>query len=390
MTISRQGELLMEDKLQILIDSNKPENRSKWALDWKKEGKKVFGLLDIYVPEEIVSAAGLLPWRITGTWNEAVPRAAMHRPSMTCRFCTHVLESFMNGELDFVDGMATTQLDDDFRRLWDVLDYIKKPSFSYIMYLPHTVSPTTFGMWQKSVNDFKETMETYSGNKISTDELNRQIKIYNKMRALLRAVYELRKRKIPPLTGAEVLGITTAARIMPREIFNSTLESLLPYLKERKVPSVDGKPCIFMGGEWLDHPGYVKLVENSGAIVVMDEFDTGSQYFWDDVDDASGDPLNALAKRYIMRPGLARMAQWEMQAKRNLAWIKEFNADGVVELRSLYSLPLDYRFLFMRKKYDIARVPYLSINREYHLSQEGMLRTRIEAFLEMIPNYNKK
>ena len=80
------------------------------------------------------------------------------------------------------------------------------------------------------------------------------------------------------------------------------------------------------------------------------------------------------------------MAQWEMQAKRNLAWIKEYNAGGVVELRSLYSLPLDYRYLYMRKKYDSESVPYLSINREYHLSQEGMLRTRIEAFLEMIPN----
>jgi benzoyl-CoA reductase/2-hydroxyglutaryl-CoA dehydratase subunit BcrC/BadD/HgdB len=62
----------------------------------------------------------------------------------------------------------------------------------------------------------------------------------------------------------------------------------------------------------------------------------------------------------------------------------------VVELRSLYSLPLDYRYLFRRKKYDITRVPYLSINREYHLSQEGMLRTGIEAFPEMIPNYSKR
>lgn len=380
----------MENKLQMLIHGNEPENRSKWALEWKKEGKKVFGLLDIYVPEEIVSAAGLLPWRITGTWNEAVPRAATHRPSMTCRFCTHVLESFMNGELDFVDGMATTQLDDDVKRLWDVLQYIKKPNYSYIMYLPHVVSTTTLDMWKKSVIEFKETMETYSGNKISTDELYRQIKIYNKMRALLGAVYELRKGKIPALTGAEVLGITTAARIMPREIFNETLESLLPYLKKREVNNIDSKPRIFMGGEWLDHPGYVKLVENCGAIVVMDEFDTGSQYFWDDVDDTTGDPLDALAKRYIMRPGLSRMAQWEMQAKRNLAWIKDFNANSVVELRSLYSLPLDYRYLFMRKKYNEAGIPYLSLDREYHLSQEGMLCTRIEAFLEMMPNQENK
>ena len=376
----------MENKLQVLIHGNDPENRSKWALEWKKKGKKVFGHLDIYVPEEIVAAAGMLPCRITGTWNEAVPRAQVHRPSMTCRFCTHVLESFMNGELDFIDGMATTQLDDDFRRLWDVLDYIKKPNFSYIMYLPHTVSPTTFGMWKKSVKEFKEKMEEYSGNKISSEELHQQIKIYNKMRSLLREVYELRKGKNPALMGAEALGIVTSARIMPREIFNEMLEGVLPYLKGRKVDNVDGKPRIFMGGEWLDHPGYVKLVEDSGSVVVMDEFDTGAQYFWDDVDEAADDPLEALAKRYIMRPGLSRMAQWKMQGKRNLAWIKEFNADAIVELRSLYSLPLDYRYLFMRREYDNADIPYLSLNREYHLSQEGMLRTRIEAFLEMIDN----
>ena len=171
---------------------------------------------------------------------------------------------------------------------------------------------------------------------------------------------------------------------MPRELFNEQLEQLMPYLNERKVEKSDGKPRIFMGGEWLDHPGYVRLVED-GATVVMDEFDTGSQYFWDIVYDTSDDLLGALAKRYMMRPGLSRMAQWEMQANRNLAWINEFNADGVVELRSLYSLPLDYRYLFMRK-YDKQHIFYLSLNREYHLSQEGMLQTRIEAFLEMVDN----
>ena len=374
----------MEDKFQTLIHSNDPENRNKWALEWKEQGHKVIGLLDIYVPEEIISAAGLLPWRITGTWDAAVPRAAVHRPSMTCRYCTHVLESFMNGDLDFVDGLVTTQIDDDFKRLYDVLNYIDKPGFLHIMYLPHTTSKTTLDMWKKSVNSFKEAIETYSGNKIDPDELQRQVLIYNKMRALLREVYELRKREVPALTGAEALGLTSAARIMPRELFNEQLEQLIPYLNERKIEKSDGKPRIFMGGEWLDHPGYVRLVENAGATVVMDEFDTGSQYFWDIVYDTSDDLLGALAKRYMMRPGLSRMAQWEMQANRNLAWINEFNADGVVELRSLYSLPLDYRYLFMRKIYDSNNIFYLSLNREYHLSGQGMLQTRIEAFLEMV------
>jgi len=376
----------MEDKLQMLINGNTPENRSKWALEWKKEGKKVFGILDIYVPEEIIAAANLLPWRITGTWNDATPRASMHRPSMACRFCTHVLESFMSGELDFIDGMATTQIDDDFKRLWDVLDYIKSPSFSHLVYLPHTASPTTVDMWKKSVEEFKEVIERYSSRKITADALNQQIKIFNKMRSLLREMYELRKDNNPHITGAEALGITTTARIMPRDMFNETLESLLPYLKSRNIDDSNSKPRIFMGGEYLDHPGYVKLVEDSGSIVVMDEFDTGSQYFWEDVDSGGDDPLGAIAERYIKRPGLARMAHWNMQAERNLEWIKKFKTQGVVELRSLYSLPLDYRYLFMRKEYEKAKIPYLSVNREYQLSQEGMLRTRIEAFLEMVEN----
>ncbi|MFH2131946.1 MAG: 2-hydroxyacyl-CoA dehydratase family protein [bacterium] len=374
----------MEDKFQTLIHSNDPENRNKWALEWKEKGDKVIGLMDIYVPEEIISAAGLLPWRITGTWDAAVPHAAVHRPSMTCRYCTHVLESFMKGDLDFIDGFVTTRIDDDFMRLWDVLKHIGKPSFSYIMHLPHKASKLTFGHWEKSVHSFKKTIEAYSGNKIDPDELQRQVQIYNRMRALLREVYELRKKNVPALTGAEALGLSSAARIMPKELFNEALEQLLPYLKGRQVEINDDKPRIFMGGEWLDHPGYIRLVEDAGATVVMDEFDTGSQYFWDIVEETAGDLIGALAKRYMMRPGLSRMAQWDLQAQRNLAWINEFNADGVVELRSLYSLPLDYRYLYMKKMYDNDNIPYLSLNREYHLSGQGMLQTRIEAFLEMV------
>ncbi len=59
---------LMEERLKKLIDGNKPENRNNWALEWKKQGYKVVGLLDTYVPEEIIAAAGMLPWRISGSW----------------------------------------------------------------------------------------------------------------------------------------------------------------------------------------------------------------------------------------------------------------------------------------------------------------------------------
>jgi benzoyl-CoA reductase/2-hydroxyglutaryl-CoA dehydratase subunit BcrC/BadD/HgdB len=117
----------------------------------------------------------------------------------------------------------------------------------------------------------------------------------------------------------------------------------------------------------------------------MDEFDTGAKYFWETVDGFPGNPWEALSKRYMVdRPGTSRMATWRDQIAQVERWVKEFNVQGVIELRQLYSLPLDYRFFVMKKKLGEAGIPYISLSREYHLAQVGMLRTRVEAFIEMI------
>jgi len=338
----------MENKLKALVKTNKPENRNKWALEAKKQGKKIMGMLCTYVPEEILSAAGIFPWRITGTWREAAPLAAAHRPEMTCRYCSHVLESVLTGELDFLDGVATTQVDDDFKRLWDVMHYIQKPPFTYIMYLPHTFSKTTFRMWNKSVADLKKAIEEWTGKSIKEQDLSQQIQVYNQMRDLLLKVYTLRKKETPALTGAEALGITTAARVMAKEEFNRELEALLPYLEKRKAPLKRMHPRLLM-----------RVNE-------------------------SGDPWVSLADRYMTKPGTARMANWNEQADQMVQWMKEFDTKGVVELRQLYSLPLDYRFFVIKKRFEKANIPYISLSREYHLANVGMLRTRVEAFIEMI------
>jgi len=374
----------MEDRFKALKESNRPENRTKWALEWKNQGKQVMGLLCSYVPEELVSAAGMLPWRITGTWKEAAPLAGVYRPEMTCRYCSHALESVLNGELNFLDAVAGTQLDDDFKRLMDVLIAIKKPAFTYMMYLPHASNRITMAMWVKSLLDLQQMLEKLTGVKITEKELRRQVGIYNRMRTLLSKVYELRKRDNPPITGAEALGLTTAARIMPREIFNDELEELLPYLEHREIPLKRSSPRLLMCGEYLDHPGYVDLVEKAGAVVVMDDFDTGSRYFWDLVEDSSDNIIEAIARRYLNKPGSSRMVNWNEQAAQIVKWVKEFDCDGIVELRQLFSLPLDYRFFALIKKFTAAGIPYISVDREYHLANEGMLRTRVEAFIEMI------
>ena len=87
----------MEDKFKQLVSASDPKNRSRWAQEWRKQGKKVIGVLDSLVPEEVIYAAGMLPWRIQGTWSGDVSKAMTYRHPQGNTFLNHVLESFLAG-----------------------------------------------------------------------------------------------------------------------------------------------------------------------------------------------------------------------------------------------------------------------------------------------------
>ena len=126
----------MEDRLQNLLETNSETNRIRLAKEWKKQGKKIIGTMSSYVPEEIIMASGMLPFRITGSWEENIGHARIYRNENSCSYCNHVLESFMCGQLDFLDGVVTTDLDQDLLRLWDIIVATKSAPFSFVMHVP--------------------------------------------------------------------------------------------------------------------------------------------------------------------------------------------------------------------------------------------------------------
>ena len=100
----------MEARLQGLINENSPENRKKWALKAKGQGKKVIGLLCSYVPPELIYAADMFPWRVTGTWTSDLSKALSYLSPDSCRYCSHVLESLLRGDLEFLDCLLVVDL----------------------------------------------------------------------------------------------------------------------------------------------------------------------------------------------------------------------------------------------------------------------------------------
>jgi benzoyl-CoA reductase subunit C len=372
----------MEDKLRELMSAGNKETRTNWADEWQKQGKKVVGILDSLVPEEIIYAAGMLPWRIQGTWKVDTSRAMVYRILEGQRYLNHVLESLLEGELDFLDGMVCSDRDEDFLRFWEHWEYLAKTSLTHIVEVPVIDSELTRQRFATKIREFIDAIEEFSKVKISDSSLRDAIAIYDKGYTLLRKMYELRKKEVPALSGGEALAITTAAMIMPRDEFNNKLEELLPYLETRKASVDHTRPRIMLSSDLLDNPAYVDLVEEVGCLVAMDDMDTGSRYFWEVTDD-SDDPAYALAVRYLKNRS-PRMYDWRGQTEQLVQWAKEFNIDGVLELPDLYDYTRAFRKPYLESWLKEMGLPFMSFGRDYILANEGQLKTRIGAFLEML------
>ncbi len=379
----------MIDRFQRLVEANSEANRYKWALDWKGRGGKVIGVVCSYVPVEVVYAAGMLPYRVTGVWDANTPLALVYRPPWGNPKNMRILESLLRGQLDFLDGVIATDYDNDLKRLWDLWNSLKKTTFSYIMYIPRTVYDVTYAKLHQVISKLIQELERFGATPITRERLWQAIDTYNHTRVLIRRLYELRKRAQPAVSGAEVLGITTAAGVMPPEEFNSELSALLPWLEQRRSPLKHFDPRLLVSSDGLDEPAYMKLIEDTGCVVAMDDLDTGSRLFWGEVNKEMDDPVAALAHRYLERPACPRMAFWPGQLKQLLDWVKEFNINGVLELPIIYSINRPFRTPFFTSQLKKAGVPFLTIMREYHLANEGQLQTRIGAFVEMIGQSQK-
>lgn len=376
----------MEEKLKWLLDQGNDSNRINWALKWKQSGKRVMGLVaHNYIPEEILYAADILPWRITGSRQESAPLAEAHRTKIACRYCTHVLESFLRGDLDLLDGIVSVDLDDDVRTALDVVEFYQKIPFMHMMHLPHKVSEQTVRFWLSEIERLRKALEKLIGCPIPDERIVASMEAYSTTRQLIGELYELRKLPCPPLTGSEMMAITCAAAVMPKDEFNAQLGPLMPYIRTRRPDYPAGAPRVMVSADFLDDVNYLRVIESEGAIIAMDDLDIGSRYLLGQIDSDTYNPQYELAKYYIDRPGSnPHMYDWKDETGHLKKWVGEYKIDGVIELPVMYSFPREFMTPFTKREFENSSIPFISIRREYALTNEGQLSTRVGAFIEMI------
>jgi len=355
--------------------------------DWKAQGKKVVGFFCTYVPEEILYAADILPYRVAAPGCTQTTSADVYMTHVNCSFVRSCLEYALEGKYDFLDGLVFTNSCDDIRRMSDILRTIDPKRLPLIGFLdvPKKVDEYSIAWYRDEMSAFRGNVEKAFGVKVTDAKLKKAIEVYNETRDLLKQLYELRRADNPPITGTETMKVLLAATTTPREEFNRLMKKLLKEIKGREGVSNYKARLMISGGGGCDDPAYFDVMEELGGLVVTDTDCFGSRYFWKPVQIIEDDLMLGLAKSYLDRPSCARMMD---RIDERIDFIKEmvrnFKVDGVIFQTLINCQVWGGQLLAIREEMKKAGIPFMELDREYALSGTGQLKTRVQAFLERI------
>jgi benzoyl-CoA reductase/2-hydroxyglutaryl-CoA dehydratase subunit BcrC/BadD/HgdB len=358
--------------------------------NWKEAGKAVIGYPCTFVPEEIIYAAGILPFRLRGVGTTSLSIGDTYFGPVICTFPKCVLQLAGDGVYKFLDGAIITPGCDSMRRLdecWRKAadDYPGTlPGFFYHYGVPHKVTDYSLNWFIEETLALMKGIEDHFHLKITDEDLKQTIRVYNEGRKLLKRFDSLRIKDEPPLTGEDALAIILASSAMPRHEYNQLLEKTLSEL-EKKKEGIKGKKRLMLVGSISDDLDFVKVIEECGAIMVTDALCFGARTYTEMVEDNT-DPVSAIAKRYLNHSSCPRMFGYY---KQRLKFIedraKAAKVDGII-LQNIRFCDLhgSENGLFERDL-EAKGIPCMRMEREYGpLVESGRVKMRIEAFLERI------
>ncbi|MFC2039365.1 2-hydroxyacyl-CoA dehydratase subunit D, partial [Chloroflexota bacterium] len=290
------------------------ENRDTRANQLKSEGRRVMGYFCSYMPLEILTAAKLIPYRIQGSVREPVTDANVYLDPGICPYLKSCYDMVLKGKYDFLDGWVTADSCDSRICLYKVWRYNLKPTYSYWLNVPNFLDEECFRFFREELAFFKKSIEGFTQSKISNEKLYEAIDLHNELRALLRELYELRKLEPPLFYGSEALQILLAVTSLPVEEANELLRGIIAEVKERNDGPEKSRARLLLYGPEVDDPALLKVIEDCGGNVVIDDACVGTRFFWHDAE-KTDDPLDGLVNRCLGKNMCPRTIRGRMEGR---------------------------------------------------------------------------
>ena len=358
---------------------------------WKAAvpGRKAIGFMPIYVPREIIHAAGMLPVGIMGGGDQIeVIQGDAYYQSYICRIPRSTIELGLTGRLDSLDGMLFPSICDVIRNLsgmWQILFPTK-----YVRYVdvPQNYQDGVGGeFWVQEMQHIRDDLGKLRGSPITDAELNASIAAYNANRAALNDLYAYRAAKPWQAPTSEVYLLQRAGLVLPVEEHTALVRQYLAAAEKHERPRRDNARVVLTGSFCEQPPlALIKSIEMSGCYVVDDDFALVGRWLLDEVP-TGGDPLLELSKAFLHRSA-STAAKYDAKREEKgmflLKQVKTRAAEGVVFAAPSFCDPALLERPMLQDVLAKHGVPYTAFKYAENTGQMAPIREQAGTFADSI------
>jgi benzoyl-CoA reductase subunit C len=358
---------------------------------WKDAvpGRKAIGYMPIYVPRELIHAAGMLPVGILGGGDQLeVIQGDAYYQSYICRIPRSTIELGLTGRLDCLDGMLFPSICDVIRNLSGMWQILFKDKYVRYFDVPQNYEDAIGGRYYvHELEVLRDDLGRLRGRPITDDELNASIRVYNDNRAAVRELYAYRSEKPWQAPTSEVYLVLRAGMVLPPDEHTALIRDYIA-ATDRAPRQKRDNARIVMTGSFCEQPplGLIKSVEMAGCYIVDDDFMLITRWLTKDVPD-DGDPLDELSKAFL-HDSASTAARYD--AKREdkgqflLAQVKKRAAEGVVFAAPSFCDPALLERPMLQDVLAKHKVPYTAFKYAENTGQMAPIREQAGTFADSI------
>ena len=362
-----------------------------YAREWKvaEDGRKVVGYMPVYVPNEIIHAAGMLPIGILGGGDamEVIHGDAYYQ-SYICRIPRSTVELGIMKNLDFVDGMLFPSICDVIRNLSGVWKLLFPEVYARYFDTPQNFRSDIGGEFYKNdLQELREGLEKLGGREITDDDLRNSIQVYNENRDWVRKVYQFRSDQPWKVPASEVYLLMRAGEILTPEDHTQMMKDYLAAVENEERRMKDN--CrVVLNGSFCEQPplGLVKSIELAGCYVVDDDYMMINWMITVDIP-TDGDPLLNLSEAFL-KHSLDLASKFEPSEEKKGKFIAELvrerGAEGVIFSAPSFCDPALLDQPMLAHVLDDANIPYISFQYAENSGQMQPIREQAGTFADSI------
>lgn len=352
----------------------------------KHPGVGAFAVFPVYAPHEFIHAAGLMPLGLFGVGSKLeVTHADSRFASFICSIAKSTLELFLRGELKEFQGVVFSSICDVARNLASIAQRNTPDLYVEYLHLPQSAAtPAAREYTRNEFRRFRNNLAARLGRPIPDAAIVRSLNLYNRVRRLIRDLYQHRRTHPGTIGGADMFAVIQAGTRMMPEDFADLLESMLDEARARPPLKRDSVRVV-LEGSFCEQPPIelIETIESAGCQIVDDDLCIGWRLFKADVP-TDGDPVQNLADAYIAGTTYTSV-RFDPAKPRTQGLVdrtKHAGADAVIFSAAKFCEPALLDYVLFRKILDERGISHLKLEFEEKMWTFDRLRNEVETFTE--------